>query len=122
MLEREIGSLEAQMKIALEHLKDLGDKADAIVIQTTKTNGKVIQTQADIISLGISLEKHDEEISILMRWRWLLLGAGAVISILFTSLQFAAPYISKAVSSKQDIERIVYDLLSSENISLDSTQ
>jgi len=120
MNEKEIGSLEAKMEIALDHLSDLGKKSDAIVVQTTKTNGKVIQTQADIISLGISLEKHDEEISILMRWRWLLLGAGTVISILFTILQFAAPYIDRAVNPQQDVERIVHDLLSSGDFVLET--
>ena len=39
---KELGSLEAQMVIALRHLETLNAKADKIEVQTTKTNGRVL--------------------------------------------------------------------------------
>ena len=85
-IERLLGSLEEFKKTTTMDLAKMDGKIEAILIQTTKTNGRVSQIELERVEEKQSnKDARKRKVEVKDKWLWALVGAAISIGLLFIS-------------------------------------
>lgn len=106
-LESDLGHISAMFKEIKQDIKDTKNHVIENNTRVSKLEDVTIFLKETIQQQQHEITNQRQEINTLMRWRWILMGGGVMVGIVFSLIQFLYPIYQQETVDREVLEEII---------------